>query len=292
MSDQITTAFVKQFASGITIRAQQQGSNLRHAVDITSGITGDAVFFDQVSATSMSPLGARHSDTVLTDTPHHRRKCPILPFTVADMIDNPDMIRTLNNPTNPYVRQFGYAGGRQIDDIIISAFDADVATGVAGAGTDSFDTDFSIANGGTNLTTAKLRTARKLLEQAENPEDGGDNQWFVVCSAEQREAMLGDSEFQNNDFNSVRALVDGTVNTWLGFTFLKSERLPTDSSSITSCFAWRKSGMMLGVGAEGRGFIDVIPGKNHSTQVRYALDMGAVRMEQNAVIRIFCDDTA
>jgi hypothetical protein len=290
MSDQITTAFVKQFASGITIRAQQQGSNLRQAVDITTGITGDAVYFDQVSATSMSPLGSRHADTVLTDTPHHRRKCPIVPYSVADMIDNPDMVRTLNDPTNAYVRQFGYAAGRQIDDIIIDAFDATVATGVAGAGSDAFDTDFSIAAGTSNLTTDKLRTARKLLEKAENPEDSGDNQWYVVCSAEQREGMLGDSEFQNNDFNSVRALVDGTVDTWLGFKFLKSERLPTDSNNVTSCFAWRKSGMMLAVGSEGKGFIDVMPGKNHSTQVRYALDMGAVRMEQNAVVRIYCDD--
>jgi len=290
MSDQITTAFVKEYAAGITTRAQQEGSNLRKAVDITTGITGDAVYFDQVSATSMSPLGARHSDTVLTDTPHHRRKCPIVPYTVADLIDNPDQVRTLNDPTNAYVRQFGYAAGRQIDDIIIDAFDATVATGVAGAGSDAFDTDFSIAVGTSNLTTAKLRTARKLLEQAENPEDDDFNKWYIVCSAEQREGLLGDSEFQNSDFNSVKALVDGDVNTWLGFEFLKSERLPNDSSNVTSVFAWRKSGMMLGVGAEGKGFIDVRPDKNHSTQVRYTLDMGAVRMEQNAVVRIYCDD--
>jgi len=34
----------------------------------------------------------------------------------------------------------------------------------------------------------------------------------------------------------------------------------------------------------------VLPGKRHSTQVRYAQTHGAVRMDQVGVVRILCDE--
>lgn len=289
MSDQFPTAFVQQYGTNITILQQQMFSNLRGAVDVET-IKGEFAFFEQVAATAMTEIGNRHGDTTYTDTIHRRRRVGLADFDVADLIDNPDKIRTLIDPTNSYVQQFAAAAGRTIDDTIITAFDATVSTGKTGTGSDAFDSDFSIAVGTSNLTTDKLRTARRILEAAENPEGPGDNQWYVVCSAEQREGMLGDSEFQNSDFNSVKALVDGQVDTWLGFKFLKSERLPNDDSNVTSVFAWRKASMKLAMGAEPRGFIDTLPGKRHSVQVRYAMTLGAVRMDQVGVVRIYCDD--
>lgn len=290
MSDQITEAFVQQYTANITILQQQMGTNLRGAVDMEK-VNGEFAFFDQVAATSMTEIGNRHGDTEITDTIHRRRRVGLADFDVADFIDNPDLIRTLVNPSNVYVRQFAAAAGRQTDDTIITAFDATVNTGKTGTGSDAFDsTNFEIAAGTSNLTTTKLRTARRILEAAENPEDDGDNQWYVACSAEQREGLLGDSEFQNSDFNSVKALVDGNVDNWLGFKFLKSERLPEASGNIRSVFAWRKASMKLAIGKEPSGFIDIRADKRHLTQVRYAMTIGAVRMDQVGVVRILCDE--
>ena len=291
MSDQITTAFVQQYTNNITMLQQQMFSNLRGAVDVET-VNGEFKYFEQVAATAMTEIETRHGDTRHTDTIHRRRRVGLADFDVADLIDNPDKVRTLIDPTNSYVQQFAAAAGRTIDDTIITAFDATVSTGKTGSSSDAFDsTNFQIGVGTSNLTTGKLRTARRMLEAAENPEDSGDNQWYVVCSAEQREGMLGDSEFQNSDFNSVRALVDGEVDTWLGFKFLKSERLPVVSATnVRSVFAWRKASMKLAIGAEPQGFIDVMPGKNHSTQVRYTMTLGCVRLDQVGVVRILCDE--
>lgn len=291
MSDQFPTAFVQQYSNNITILQQQMFSNLRGAVDVET-IKGEFAFFEQVAATAMTEIGDRHGDTTYTDTIHRRRRVGLADFDVADRIDNPDKVRTLIDPQNSYVRQFAAAAGRTIDDTIITAFDATVSTGKTGTGSDSFDSsNFEIGVGTSNLTTDKLRTARRILEAAENPEDGGDNQWYVVCSAEQREGLLDDSEFQNHDFNSVKALVDGQVDTWLGFKFLKSERLPeVTSTNVRSVFAWRKASMKLAMGAEPRGFIDTLPTQRHTTQVRYAMTLGAVRMDQVGVVRILCDE--
>ena len=286
MSTQITTAFVKQFTDGITLLQQQMGSNLRGAVSVESNITGDRAFFDQVDATAMSQITTRHGDTDLTDTPHRRRMVTLAPFDVADLVDRSDMIRTLNDPTNAYVRSFAAAAGRTIDDVILTAFDATASTGVDGTGTAAFDTtDFQIGAGGAGLTSDKLREARQILEGAENMQDGSDDEWFIVVNAKGRADLLADTQFNSADFNSVKALVQGEVDTWLGFTFLKSERLPLDGSDHIG-FAWKKSSMKLAIGQEPRGFIDVLPGKRHSTQVRYELDIGSTRMDEKGVVQV------
>ena len=286
MSTQITTAFVKQFTDGITLLQQQMGSNLRRGVSVDSNVTGDRAFYDQVDATEMSAVTTRHGDTVYTDTPHKRRMVTLSTFDVADLVDRADMIRTLNDPTNSYVRSFAAAAGRRMDQTILDAFDATAATGVDGSGSDAFDTtNYQIAAGGTGLTTAKLIEARLMLESGENPQDGMDNEWFFVCNSKGRADLLADTQFENSDYNSVKALVNGEVNQWLGFTFLKSELLPLSGSDHIG-FAWRKASMKLAIGQEPRGFIDVLPGKRHSTQVRYEMDLGAVRMDQKGVVQV------
>jgi len=285
MSTQITTAFVKQFTDGITMLQQQQGSNLREGVSVAPGITGDRAFFDQVDATAMSAVTTRHGDTEYTDTPHRRRMVTLSPFDVADLVDRPDMVRTLNDPTNTYVQSFAAAAGRQIDDLIIAAWDGTAATGVDGTGSDAFPAANIIGTGGFALTTAKVREAREILEAYENNEGGGDDMWYFATNAKGRADLLGDTEFQNSDFTNVKALVNGEVNTWLGFTFLKTERLGLSGVDHKS-FAWRKGSMKLAIGTEPEGHIDVLPGKRHSTQIRYEMDMGAVRMDQKGVVQI------
>ncbi len=287
MSTQITTAFVKQFTDGITLLQQQMGSNLRRGVSVESNITGDRAFFDQVDATGMTAVGNRHGDTTYTDTPHKRRMLTLAPYDVADLIDRPDKVRTLNDPTNSYVRSFAAAAGRQIDELIICAFDATVSTGVDGSGSDAFDNSNMEVDLSSNMSLEVLRQTRQKLEENENLEDGGDNEWFIVMEADQREALLSDTTITSSDYNTVKNLVDGQINQFMGFTFLKSQRLPL-SGSDRSCFAWVKSDMKLGIGQEPRGFIDVLPGKRHAVQIRYELDAGAVRMSQKGLVRIIC----
>ena len=72
MSTQITTAFVNQFSSNITMLSQQMGSLLREAVDVET-VTGEKAFFDQVGSAVAQVRTSRHGDTPLMETPHARR---------------------------------------------------------------------------------------------------------------------------------------------------------------------------------------------------------------------------
>ncbi len=89
MSTQITTAFVNQFSSNITMLSQQMGSLLREAVDVET-VTGEKAFFDQVGSAVAQVRTSRHGDTPLMETPHARRMVTMSTYEYADLIDDPD----------------------------------------------------------------------------------------------------------------------------------------------------------------------------------------------------------
>ena len=64
MSTQVSTAFVQQFSSNITMLSQQMGSLLRGGVD-SETITGEKAFFDRVGKAAAVVRTTRHGDTPL-----------------------------------------------------------------------------------------------------------------------------------------------------------------------------------------------------------------------------------
>lgn len=291
MSEQITTAFVKQFEQGIMHLAQQSGSKLMNAVSVVNGITGDRDFFDQLGATVATQLTNRHADTELTDTPHARRMLTTSKYAVADMVDEYDKVRVLNDPTNDYAKSFAWAIGRSIDDDIITSFFGSASTGVDGATPATFPAANVVPLGAAGLTVAKLRNAREILEAYEEVEDDGENQWYIACNARQRRDLLATTEVTSTDFNSVQALVQGHVDTFLGFKFLKTQRTVLDSNLDRRVPAWNKSAMKLGFNQNITGSIDRRPDKNNGIQVYFRADFGSTRMRETGVVEILCDET-
>tara|TARA_R100000750_G_scaffold6259_1_gene4863 strand:- start:580 stop:897 length:318 start_codon:yes stop_codon:yes gene_type:complete len=104
MSVNITTSFVEQYSANVSLLAQQTGSKLRNAVDVES-IRGKSAFFDQIGVTAAQIRTTRHSDTPQIDTPHSRRKVSLDTYEWGDLVDDPDKVRMLIDPTSTYARQ-------------------------------------------------------------------------------------------------------------------------------------------------------------------------------------------
>lgn len=283
MSQFINTHFIDEFKSGVEHLAQQMGSRLRGAVRV-EGLNSERASFDQLGLTTMSPRTGRHADTVYTDTPHARRWVIPAPFSVADLVDVADRLRVLNDPTNEYTKSFGMAAGRNIDDVIITAFQAAATTGENGAGSTAYDTGMNVAVGGAGMTVDKMLEAKENLDANEEP----DSERFIVCASRQFRDLLSLVEITSNDFNKEKALVTGRVADFLGFTIIRSERLPTDGSGDRECYYWQKSGMLLGELQSSVASIDRLPTKQNSMQVLYQHDIGATRMRETAVGTILC----
>jgi hypothetical protein len=111
---------------------------------------------------------------------------------------------------------------------------------------------------------------------------------IMVVSARQLQDLLRTTEVTSADYNTVRALVDGNLNTFMGFKFRRSQQLPL-ATDIRSCFAYVKSGIVL---AE-RGLkthMDIRTDLSHSLQIRSVASLAAVRMEEKKVVEIACDE--
>ncbi len=284
--------FVKQFGAGIDLLQQQMGSNLRVGCDVDTNVTpGDRKFYDQLDAIDMVDITDRHGDTNILDVPHLRRMVTPAAAEWAAFIDRADLRRVLNDPQNGYVMSAAAAAGRKVDDKISAAFFGSADTGVDGGTPVTFPAGQQVAVDVGGLAIDQIREAREILEANENPEDGDRNRWYAALSALQRRDLLATTEVTSSDFNTIRALVAGQVNEFVGFTFLKSERLPVDSGPDRLCPFWRKSSMKVAIAQEGRSFIDEIPTKRHSIQVRYELDSGATRMDEKGVVEVTCDET-
>ena len=287
MSTQITTAFVQQYRSGVELLVQQKGSRLRNAVRVETGVVGKNAYFDQIGSTAAVERTSRHADTPQIDTPHARRRVTLRDFEWADLIDDQDKIRTLNEFQSPYQMAAAAALGRSMDDVLIEAATATAYTGETGSTSESFDTaNYQIASASTGLTIAKLITAKKMLDEAENDPD---EPRYLALSAEQVEDLLNTTEVKSADYNTVKSLVQGQINTFLGFEFIRTERLGTVSSE-RGVLAWSKSALLLATGKDMTTRISERPDKSYATQVYACMTIGATRMRSNGIVRILCTE--
>ena len=282
MSTQITTAFVEQYSSNIQMLSQQKGSILRDKVRLES-VTGKNAFFDQVGSVTATVRSTRHSDTPQSDTPHSRRRVSLVDYEFADLIDDLDKVRMLVDPTSTYALAAAYAMGRAMDDAIITAATGSADTGVAGGTAVTLPSSQIIAETGTTgMTIAKLREAKEIIDLADVDPSLPRH---IIVSPKQITDLLGTTEVTSSDFNTVKALAQGDINTFLGFNFIVSNRLSI-ASSKRKCIAFVSDGIGLAVGKDSTARIDERADKGYATQVYYSAAFGATRMEEEKVVEI------
>ena len=286
MSVQITTAFVEQYKSNVFHLAQQKGSKLRDAVR-TESIVGKSHFFERIGSTAAVKRTSRHADTPRVDTPHSRRKVTMDDYDWADLIDDSDKVRLLISPQSEYAKAGAYAMGRTMDDVIIAAATGNAFGGVSGGSTIALPAGQKIAHGSTGLTIAKLISAKEKLDAANVDPDEART---IVCSAKQISDLLGTIQITSADFNSVKALVQGDIDTFMGFKFIRSERLGTDSNGNRQVLAFTNTSMGLALGKDIQTKISERADKNYSTQVYLCMTIGATRVEDEKVIEIACTE--
>ena len=147
----------------------------------------------------------RHGDTPLSDTPHSRRMVTMDHWEYADLIDDPDKIQTLIDPTSSYANAAAYAIGRAMDDSIIAAALGSSSTGKSGSTSTALPDGQKVAVGSpaTGLTVAKLVSAKKVLDN--NSVDPSIKRYIAV-HPEQVEDLLNTTTVTSSDFNTVNSL--------------------------------------------------------------------------------------
>lgn len=285
MSNRITTAFVNQFGANIDLLSQQVESRFSGKVRMESQ-NGELGFYEQIGATAAVERTSRHSDTPRVDTPHSRRAVSLRTFEWSDLIDHADKVKMLIDPTSSYAKSAMMAMNRSRDDIMIEAALGSAKTGKNGDTLVALPSTQKVAASAAGLTLDKLREAAEILNA--NEVDESINRYMAV-SSKQLTDLLNITQITDADFNTVKALVQGQVDTFMGFKFVRSERLTTDGSGDRQVIAWAEDGLLLAKGSNGNETrITERADKSYSVQVFRSEMFGATRMEEEKVVEIAC----
>src|SRR4030042_412691 len=305
MSLQIPVSFVDQFKANLLMLSQQKQPKLRGCCR-PEAVTGDTMYVERLGPKDAQLRGARHGETPISDAQHSRRKLSMADYIVpADIIDKPDRLKLLIEPQGPYVQNQHFSLNRKIDDVIIEALWGNAYEGHTGATTvynysdgecRLVNSDGTIETAGsdndddteTPLTIAKLLTCKQILDDAEIDEE---RQRYFLTNPYNINQLLNTTEVKSAEYNTVKALAQGYINTFMGFEFIKSTRLPahTTDTGATRSFAFAQTALVLAVAEEPSVSITVRNDLCDSVQVFSTLSIGATRVEGPAVVQILLD---
>jgi len=190
----------------------------------------------------------------------------------------------LVDPKGPYQQAAKAAMNRRKDRLILAALGGTAYGGKTGTTSIALPDAQKIAAGGATVTISKLLQAKQLLDEAEAPEDR-----YFVCPSESIIDLLGTVEITSADYNTVRALTSGQVDSFLGFKFIRTELVYLENSSSTTtwyCYAFCKGAVGFGSIEEVTVRLTERSDKNYAWQPYVSMDMGATRIEDEMVVEV------
>lgn len=287
---------VKQYSSNVLYLASQKISKLRGTV-LNESVAGEEKFWDQYGDVEMLERTTRFGDSPINITPRESRRLTLSAYETGEPIDSFDKIRMLNDPSNPIVMRHAQAAARQYDRTILNAMVGTNYTGrkaptavawSAQTGQHVAYNSTNFGSGTTGLNTGKLIEAKNIMGEADVDTDN----LHIAVTQEQISDMLTATEVRSSDYNSVKALVNGELNSFMGFTFhrVSPSLVPTDASGYRQCMVWSPDAVVLGIGQDVRSYIDQRADKSFNWYVYMEMFLGATRVDEEKLVEIKCQE--
>lgn len=273
----ISNAFVQLFDAEVK-QAYQSSRALAGLTRERTNVEGNQVKFPKIGKgtatvrvpqTDVTPLNVTYSQVTAT----------MSDYIAAEYSDIFSQQKVNFDERRELVQVVGNAIGRRMDQLVIDALNAS-ATSLTVATT--------IGGAGTNMNIEKLIEAKKLLDANNVPSEGR----CMIIHANNLAGMLGETEITSSDFATVKALVSGEVDTFMGFKFVTlGDRdeggLPLPSTR--TCFAFHKDAMGMGIGMNQKSEINYVPEKT-SFLVSSMFSAGAVAIDDEGIVKISCTE--
>lgn len=288
MSKFLTNAAIQEFDSEVK-HAYQGTRSLRDSVTVRTGVVGDAYKFAAMGK-GIANQKASQSDVTPMDINHSRPTANLENWNAPEYTDIFDQAEVNFDEKSELAETIANAIGRREDQLIIDAMAA--GTYSATPGTVS-TTGLLIDLGTTNaLTVAALRQAstKGLTKRGVNGMDR-----HVAITADGLDQLLATTAVTSSDFNTVKTLVNGDIDTFLGFKFHTIEErdeggLPGDGTTSASTFCYHKKAVGIAIGIDMKTTIDWIAQKT-SWLANGMFKGGAVIRENAGVVKILSDST-
>ena len=280
MSVSLSNAFVTLFDAEVK-QAYQGKAMLVPAVRQRRGVEGSTVKFPKVGK-GVATIRVPQTDVTPLNVAFSTVTCTLADYNAAEYSDIFSQAKVNFDERQELVQVVAGAMGRRQDQMILDALA-------------NSSTSLTVSNdiGGTdsNLNVAKLREAKRLLDKNNVPPEGR----HIVIHGNGLSSLLSETSVTSSDFNSVKALVQGDINSFLGFTFHtmgdRSEGgLAIDGSLDRVCFAFHQMSVGYGEGIGMRTEINYIAEKT-SWLVNEVFSAGAIAIDAEGIVQITCRET-
>jgi len=285
MSKFLSNAAVQEFDS--EVKHEYQGTKtLRETVTVRTGVTGDAYKFTRMGK-GIANQKATQADVTPMDITHGRQTANLENWNAPEYTDIFDQAEVNFDEKSELAMTIAKAIGRREDQLIIDALAA-----VSFAATNDSDPDtgrvFDIS-ATRNFDLDSIRSAAGHLDDIEA--DSGDR--HIVLRAQAMQTLLEDTEVTSSDFNTVKALVNGDLDSYMGFKFHKigtrSEGGLPGVAADRIAFAYHKSSIGLAIGLDMSTTIDWVAQKT-SWLANGIFKAGSVAREAQGIVKIQYDE--
>lgn len=274
MTASISTAFIAQFDAEVK-QAYQGAAKLFGTVRTRTGVVGSTHRFPKIGKGLAQPR-IPQTDVVPMNVQHSNATATLEDWSAPEYSDIYDLQKINFDERAQLKMAIASAMGRRMDQLNIDAMEA---------GANSTEVDDNIGGTNTGLNTTKLRRAKRLMDAQGVP---ATDRYFVH-SAVGLEQLLGETEATSADFNSVRALVNGELDTFLGFKFIMIEDRTEGGLDLTSNirknYAFHKEAVGLAVGLDMRTEMNYISEKT-SWLINGIFSAGSVAIDDAGIFRV------
>ena len=276
MTITVDDSFIKQYESEVHEAYQQRGSKFRGACRIKQVAAEDTTF--QKVGKGTAGKKTRHGKVPVMNAAHTTVTATLEDWYAGDWSDKLDELKQNIDERQVVSNAGAYALGRKVDSLVNTA-----ARTSLGAGQ-------KVAEGGAGLTKPKVLSAVEILNDNDVPDDG---QRFCFVGSHQWNELTNMTEFASADYvGDAFPFLKGAQQPrrWLNVIFIYSTQL-TLSSGTRYVMMWHRSAMGLGEGLDITSDI-TWHGDYASHFINNMLSAGAVRIDDEGVVEVACDDDA
>jgi len=202
-----------------------------------------------------------------------RRMGTMLDYNDARLLDRTDELKVISDPRSAYTIAAAGSLGRQMDDSVIQQ--GLLGNALSGeTGSTSVTNSNIVLMSSASMTLARIIAVKQQLDIADvEMEDR-----FIVIRPDAMDNLLNTTAATSSDYNSVKALVRGEIDTWMGFKWIMSTRISAASTSTLIGIAYQRYGVCVAMGDNPMVRTDERTDLSYSWQVYYEVNIGAVRL--------------
>lgn len=297
----VPDAFPNLYSDEWRLGLQQLTSRLDSYVN-TEVIHGESKRFQKIAPVTARQITTRFGDTNPDDLDIEFRHLYVNFKDSAHILDRREAMQlgAVGSPHSQVLRLQLAAAGRDRDKTLIDAIRGTVQSGKTGgtaivlpAG-QKIAVDFGSTGTNNNLTFKKILEISRMFGVAEVTGQDTENQSAatIIVSHNQIASLLKEPQFTSSDYSEIRRLHTGQVINLMGIAIkaVSPALLPTVAGNIRNCYAFARNSVVFGIAENPQAWVDELPTKRHDVQLRTEWGWGALRLDDEGVIEIPCDE--